>query len=101
MAITSDIRYCKRCQRAGNNHDKHHVFGVRNDRDTTIDLCRACHRWVHDNPEQAYKLGLLKRMSGSTTKKKESKPKKWQINKKHSSSDKWKLDFSKKYKKKG
>jgi hypothetical protein len=27
----------------------------------TMAVCRSCHTWIHDNPENATKLGLLKR----------------------------------------
>tara|TARA_B100001250_G_scaffold304926_1_gene266872 strand:- start:6195 stop:6602 length:408 start_codon:yes stop_codon:yes gene_type:complete len=31
------------------------------DVENTMAVCRACHTWIHDNPEAATKLGLLKR----------------------------------------
>ena len=30
------------------------------DRANSIAICRACHRWVHDNVKEACQLGLLK-----------------------------------------
>ncbi len=31
------------------------------DPQNTMAVCRSCHTWIHDNPENATKLGLLKR----------------------------------------
>ena len=30
------------------------------DPDNTVAVCRNCHRWIHDNPQSATELGLLK-----------------------------------------
>ena len=30
------------------------------DPDNTVAVCRNCHRWIHDHPEDATQLGLLK-----------------------------------------
>ena len=30
------------------------------DPDNTVAICRNCHRWIHDHPEAATELGLLK-----------------------------------------
>ena len=29
--------------------------------ENSMAVCRSCHTWIHDNPENATKLGLLKR----------------------------------------
>jgi len=34
------------------------------DPDNTIAVCRNCHRWIHDHPEVATELGLLKSQHG-------------------------------------
>ncbi len=55
---------CKRCGVSWENAilDCHHVHGrginYLNE-ETWVSLCRACHRWVHDNPGEARAAGLL------------------------------------------
>lgn len=43
--------------------DRHHKLprshGGRDDRGSTMDLCRYCHRYVHANPALAYEHGWL------------------------------------------
>jgi hypothetical protein len=43
----------------GPTTDRHHVRGRAHDE--TVDLCHACHMWLHANPEAAYEMGLLKK----------------------------------------
>ena len=38
--------------------DRHHVRTKGRGGDKLIGLCRKCHRWVGDNPDEAAKLGL-------------------------------------------
>lgn len=49
--------------------DRHHRLrrsqGGTDDAANTLDLCRACHRWIHDHPADAYELGLLARSTDS------------------------------------
>lgn len=46
---------------------RHHKLrrsqGGTDDRDNTVDLCNACHEWIHAHPEEAYLLGWLLRRS--------------------------------------
>lgn len=44
----------------GRAEHRHHIAG-RSDHDRTIDVCRACHGWVHANPDAAYALGFLEK----------------------------------------
>jgi len=74
------IHICKRCK-CIKVCDIHHLYGVENNRSETIDLCRECHRWVHDIGEQAYKEGFLRRMDG-VYRKKPTKKSKWVLKKK-------------------
>ena len=32
--------------------------------DGLVGICGPCHRWVHDNPGEAYELGLMARRNG-------------------------------------
>ena len=53
----------KRCVRCGKSEeyvhlDKHHVLTKSKGGTKTVYLCRKCHRWVHNNPAKAKKLGL-------------------------------------------
>ena len=34
------------------------------DPDNTVAVCRNCHRWIHDNPTDATRLGLLESQHG-------------------------------------
>lgn len=65
LFLTANTR-CKMCSDSGNFNfasQVHHksgragllLFDVR----YFMPLCEQCHRWVHDNPEVAAKLGLL------------------------------------------
>lgn len=56
---------CQRCGAQGKGLDAHHV-GMRSRRpdlrhvvSNGKTLCRGCHNWVHANPLQAVKAGLL------------------------------------------
>lgn len=44
---------------------RHHVLprsqGGTDDRSNTMDICSACHRYLHREPEWAYRVGLLRR----------------------------------------
>lgn len=57
------------CVCTGRAECRHHILrrsqGGGDDRDNTIDVCSACHRWVHDNPAAALVLGLLRRREAS------------------------------------
>lgn len=49
----------------GPTTDRHHVRGRAHPE--TVDLCHACHMWLHAHPEQAYALGLLKKRNSIET----------------------------------
>ncbi len=53
--------YCESC--GNRTRDVHHTAGrVANllNESTWMALCRRCHRWCHDNPGDARRLGWLK-----------------------------------------
>lgn len=55
---------CTRCERSAvrKNMDPHHTHGRATPESMVrfIWLCRPCHNWVHNNPNEARKAGLLK-----------------------------------------
>lgn len=73
------MKICKRCHRFTYT-DKHHIYGVENNREDVVDLCRECHMWCHQHPREAREQGFMKRFDG-IIRKKESSPNKWKLKK--------------------
>lgn len=46
------------------HHKLRRAQGGTDERDNLLASCAPCHSWIHDNPRQAYALGLLRRRSG-------------------------------------
>lgn len=71
-AITDDIiarsggvcEHCKNQTAVERHHIKRRSQGGTNTLDNIAHLCGDCHRWVHGNPTESAKLGLLHLMKG-------------------------------------
>lgn len=58
--LDEDIVRCAREASKIPHHLKPRSRGGKHTSENLIDLCFICHRWVHDNPSEATKRGLLK-----------------------------------------
>ena len=78
---SEERRYNQRCKRRSYENElcEAHIYGIcivlvgqthhilprsqggsLTDESNLLDVCHACHDWIHANPEMAKKLGLLK-----------------------------------------
>lgn len=60
LAIWCEIQLAGCLGRAAHRHErKRRAQGGDGSRENTIDVCSACHRWIHDHPSAAYGKGYL------------------------------------------